>query len=51
MSKTKYRIKTLKELATDYTADVYGDYRVNKIWFNTCNMSHLCGVELTDSEA
>jgi hypothetical protein len=51
MSKTKYRIKTLKELATDYTADAFGDYRINGIWFNMRTMSHLCGVELTDHEA
>jgi hypothetical protein len=51
MSNTKYRIKTSKELANDYTVDDYGDYRINGIWFNTRGMSHLCGVELTDSEA
>jgi hypothetical protein len=51
MSKTKYRIKTLKELATDYTTDAIGDYNVNGTWFNTRAMSHLCGVVITDSEA
>ena len=51
MSKTKYRIKKLSEFKKDYTADVYGDYLVDGTWFNTSNMRHLCGVELTDVEA
>ena len=51
MSKTKYRIKTLSEFKKDYAADSYGDYLVGETWFNTRNMNHLCGVELTDSEA
>lgn len=51
MSNTKYRIKTLKEFKKDYTADDCGDYLVDGTWFNTSNMRHLCGVELTDVEA
>ena len=51
MSNTKYRIKTLSEFKKDYTADDCGDYLVGETWFNTRGMSHLCGVELTDSEA
>jgi hypothetical protein len=50
-TQTKYRIKTSKELANDYTVDYDGDYNVNGIWFNIRAMSHLYGVELTDSEA
>ena len=50
-TQTKYRIKTSKELATDYTTDDYGVYLVGKTWFNTRNMGHLYGIELTDSEA
>lgn len=50
-TQTKYRIKTSKELANDYTVDYDGDYNVNGTWFNTRGMSHLYGVELTDSEA
>jgi hypothetical protein len=50
-TQTKYRIKKLLEFKKDYTADDYGDYNVNGTWFNMRTMSHLCGVELTDSEA
>ena len=51
MSNTKYRIKKLSELANDYTIDCEGDYDVDGTTFNTRCMKHLCGVELTDSEA
>jgi hypothetical protein len=50
-TQTKYRIKKLAEFEAVYTKDYDGDYRVDRTWFNTRGMSHLYGVELTDSEA
>ena len=48
---TKYRIKTKAEFEATQEKDRYDDYKCGKTVFNTRDMAHLYGFELTDSAA